>query len=344
MTKRFLGPILAGVLLCSPFPAGAINFNFEPDPGTSQNAIDGFVQAGSLWSAYLGDNTTVNIQIGFTALDPGIIGQTSSSWIGPSYSAVVSALQSHATSLDDFSAYGNLQSGSSYSRLINYTSNNPNGPNSSIPYLDTMDWVGLTAANAKVLGLLGPSLNTDARIVFSSSFSFSFDHSSVDPFSIDFVGAAAHEIGHVLGFVSGVDDIDTMGGAQPGTNFSSNMIDLFRYSTNSIAYGSGVTDYTAGDAYPKYFSVDGGTNAIAQFAAGKVLGDGQQASHWKDGLNLGIMGPTAGYGQTLNISTNDVRAMDVIGYTLVPEPCTAQLLLAGFVVCAGASCARRRRT
>lgn len=344
MTKRFLGPILATIVLCSPFPAGAIYFNFEPDPGTLQNAIDGFVQAGGLWSAYLGDSTTVNIQIGFTSLDPGIIGQTSSSWLGPSYSEVVSALQSHATSLDDFSAYGNLQSGSFYSRLINYTSNNPNGPNSSIPYMDTMDWVGLTTANAKVLGLLGPSLNSDARIVFSSSYSYSFDHSSVDPFSIDFVGAAAHEIGHVLGFVSGVDDIDTMGGAQPGTNFSSNMIDLFRYSTNSIAYGSGVTDYTAGDAYSKYFSVDGGTNAIAQFAAGKVLGDGQQASHWKDGLNLGIMGPTAGYGQTLNIGTNDVRAMDVIGYTLVPEPCAAQLVLAGFAVCAGASRARRRRT
>lgn len=344
MTKRFLSAVIAGVLLSSPFPANAINFNFEPDPGTSQNAIDGFVQAGSLWNAYIGNSITVNIQIGFTALDPGIIGQTSSSWIGPSYSNVVSALQSHATSLDDFSAYGNLQSGSSYSRLINYTSNNPNGANSSVPYMDSMDWVGLTSANAKALGLLAPSASADARIVFSTSFSFDFDHASVDPLSIDFVGAAAHEIGHVLGFVSGVDDIDTMGGAQPGTNFSSNMIDLFRYSTNSIAYGSGITDYTAGDLYAKYFSVDGGTNIVAQFAAGKVLGDGQQASHWKDGLNLGIMGPTVGYGQTLNVSTNDVRAFDVIGYTLLPEPGTAQLVMIGFVVYTGVLGLRRRRT
>ncbi|MCX6909476.1 MAG: NF038122 family metalloprotease [Verrucomicrobia bacterium] len=344
MRKQFRGLFFAVALLCSPFPAGAIYFNFEPDPGTSQAAIDGFVQAGDLWNTYLGDNITVNIQIGFTALDPGVIAQAWSNATGPSYSSVLSALQSHARSLDDFSAYASLPSGSSYSRLINYTSNNPNGPNSNVPYIDSMDWVGLTTANAKVLGLLGPNAIADARIVFSSSFSFDFNHASVGPFSIDFVGAAAHEIGHALGFMSGVDDIDTMGGSQPGNDFSSNMIDLFRYSTNSIATGSGVTDYTAGDAYPKYFSVDGGTDAIAQFAAGKVLGDGQQASHWKDGLNLGIMGPTAGYGQTLNISTNDVRAMDVIGYTLVPEPRTAQLVLVAFAVWVGGLGSRRRGT
>ena len=55
----------------------------------------------------------------------------------------------------------------------------------------------------------------------------------------------------------------------------------------------------------------------AIFANGVNFGDGRQASHWEDGIGAGIMDPTAGFGELLSITSNDIRALDVIGYDLV---------------------------
>jgi len=328
-SKRFLKTLGLVAALAATAPARAnISFNLIPDAGTPQYAIDGFTAAANLWTYALADNITVNIEIGFASLSPGVIGETGSAFFEGSYSLVKRALQTHRTSSDDFSSYAALQPGTSYSRLINHTSNNPNGPNSATPYVDTMNRVGLTTANAKVLGLVAPSSSLDAVIRFSSNFSFDFSHGPIiNPTQYDFVGAAAHEIGHVLGFVSGVDDIDTANGAYPGGTFSSNLIDLFRYSADSLAAGAGYTDYTA-DTRDKYFSADGGATPIALFSDGVIYGDGNQASHWKDGLDFGIMDPTAALGERLDIGINDLRAFDVMGYTL-PEPSAAGLFVAG---------------
>jgi hypothetical protein len=62
-------------------------------------------------------------------------------------------------------------------------------------------------------------------------------------------------------------------------------------------------------------------------ATGDYTGDGNQASHWKDNLSLGIMDPTAAAGETTTISQNDLIAMDLIGWQVVPEPGTLAILL-----------------
>lgn len=345
MTFNKLCLALGAASVLSASPARAITFNLIPDAGTPQYAIDGFNAAASLWSSVLIDNLTVNIEIGFTSLGANIIGETGSSFIETTYAQTLQALAAKRVSADDFSSYAALPTGSSYNRLINHTSDNPNGANSATPYVDTMDRVGLTSANAKALGLLGPDNSLDAVIRFSSDFSFDFNHDNVAPGAIDFVGAAAHEIGHALGFISGVDDIDGLNGALPGSTFSSNLLDLFRYSTLSLAQGAGVMDYTA-DARAKFFSVDGGLTQSPLFANGINYGDGRQASHWKDDLGIGIMDPTAGYGETLNISAADLQAFDVMGYTIaaVPEPGVGALLGVSLVVVIGGRQLRRRRS
>jgi len=255
---------------------------------------------------------------------------------------VKQALAADRSSADDYSSYAALPTGSSYSRLINHTSNDPSGANSSTPYLDTtMNMLEMTSANAKALGLLAPSTELDAIIRFSSDFSFDFNHSNVAAGKYDFVGMAAHEIGHALGFISGVDDIDYYKGVYPGSDFYSSLLDLYRFSALSSAQGAGVTDYTA-DTRNKYFSVDGGLTSIALFADGTNYGDGRQASHWKDNLGIGIMDPTASYGEKLNLSATDLRAFDVLGYTLTPVPEPGNVLeLCGLV--AGAMFLRTRR-
>lgn len=322
---------LAIALLSLPARAN-VAFNLMPLPGTPQFAVDGFTTAAGLWSAVLADDITVNIQIGFTALGQNVIAQAGSEFGEWSYAEVRTALELKRNSPDDYSAHASLQPGNTFNRLINHTSNNPNGPNSAIPYVDTMNRVGITTANAKALGLTGPSGAPDAVITFSSDFDFDFGYgSSISPGKLDFVGAAAHEIGHALGFVSGVDDIDTLGGQFPGGSFSSNLIDLFRYSKESVAAGPGYTDYTA-DNRLKYFSVDGGDSMIGAFSNGLVFGDGRQASHWKDFQNIGIMDPTANFGERLEISYTDLRMFDVIGFTLVPEPGSTILFISGLLV------------
>ena len=175
-----------------------------------------------------------------------------------------------------------------------------------------------------------PDPNRDASIAFSSDYTYTFDFNrsgNIAAGTFDFVGLAAHEIGHVLGFTSGVDILDGNAGRFTDAQLPYvNTLDLFRYSTDSK--NAGGIDWTA-DTRDKYLSLDRGTTKIASFATGINFGDTQQASHWKDNLGIGVMDPTAAAGEELAISANDLRAFDVIGWnrasanrptTEVPEP------------------------
>jgi hypothetical protein len=97
-----------------------------------------------------------------------------------------------------------------------------------------------------------------------------------------------------------------------------------------FSQGAGVIDWTA-DSRDKYFSIDAGADIVTTFSEGVNFGDGRQASHWRDGLGIGVMDPTAGAGELLSISANDIEAFDVIGWNVAaPEPSSLLLLGLGF--------------
>lgn len=320
--------------------AKAVTFKFNPAHNTPQAAIDGFAAAGSLWSALFNDPVTVNLDISFGSLDPADLGNTSTEYYFNSYSAVRAALTQDITSTDDAIAVSNLPQGSSFRLLTNYTSNNPNGSGSPTPYLDQDGGANnsnilMTKGNAKALGLLaGNSAERDATIAFNSQFNWDFNRTDgIAAGAYDFVGAAAHEIGHTLGFLSGVDVLDfnspyTSNGTPyffPDNTFTFvSPMDLFRYSRNSVAYGKGVIDWTA-SSVDKYFSTNGGIKKLASFATGANHGDGYQAGHWKDNLNLGMMDPTGAQGELLQVSSRDIQLFDVIGWNLA-GPSTSGVL------------------
>lgn len=309
-----------------------------------QQALAGFQEAAGFWSSLFSDNVTVNLGIGFAALDPNVIGSTRSYSDGYLYQDVANAMANDISSSFDASAVSSLVCEDQGNGVCNFSFIDQENSNSPVsPEIDSDGSADnatlyLTQANAKALGL-GEGFwgweALDADITFSSEFAFDFDRTDgIDGNQMDFVGVAIHEIGHALGFVSGVDSYDiyyNSGLIDPATDLDgfvlASALDMFRFSEASLQAGAGVRDFAPGNN--QYFSIDGGATNIAPFSTGRFGGDGQQASHFKDNLGIGIMDPTFALGEFGDVTAYDAIAFDVIGWDLniarVSEPATLAL-------------------
>ena len=345
------------VIVCSSTCYGQLTFNFVSDPNTAQtvpqSVLDGFNEAGQIWSSVLDDPVEVSIFVGYsnTAGTGGALAVTDPTAGTELYSDFRTALSNDATSSTDFSAVSHLQPGPNLSVWINRTFDNPFGIGSPTAYLDNNgngnnQAIVYTTANARAIGIETPSNVQDGIITINSDASWDFDRSNgIGAGSYDFVGVAVHEIGHVLGFFSQVDAIDLAPLVQGLPLFEDQAwatpLDLFRFSPDSLAQGAGIHDMTA-DTRSKYFSIDGGTTNLAEFSTGILNGDGRQASHWVN-ANLGLMGPTAATGQEFNLNDLDLTGFDAIGWdrvVAVPEPVSG--IVCGLTI--GLLIIRRRRT
>ncbi|NEP51744.1 MAG: hypothetical protein F6K65_24305 [Moorea sp. SIO3C2] len=307
-------------------PAQAIDFDFSYQPGTTLKQMLGFEMAGEIWSYYLTDDVTVKIHVEMKDdLPSNILGGALPGLQNKNYGTYLEKLENDITSVDDQTAYDNLQA---------YHYSDGNTRYHSV-FESGQGWynknISLTNANAKAINYHSNNSLLDGYIVMNSDFiwSYNYDRSAtlldtiIRFLSIDFLSVAVHEIGHILGFVSGVDstilaDYDASYQMNLERLLRTTALDMYRYSDWSedldvidIAYGV--------DAF---FSIDGGDTALAYFSEGKDLdlgfgGDGYQASHW-DGLgdNLGMMKPALGWGERADISALDLRAFDVIGWDL----------------------------
>jgi hypothetical protein len=363
-----------------------LTFNFTPvgnllamqsgtpaQQATANNVINGFIAAGDIWRSYFADPITVTIEIDYGPIGNGVLGGNSSYDTVQTYSDVRNALAVDAASADDVQAVASLQPGNSLQFLTNDTAlNTAPTPSARIRDNDTVgipsnnnNYLDISRANAKALGIsLAPG--PDSNITFTDFSDFAsplpvppnigwdFDRSDgIAANRIDFIGVATHEIGHAMGFESGVDVVDFVGSPNGPGRLAANggpydldqfavytTLDLFRFSANSLAQGSqpagGLRDLAMGqfDANSRpYFSINSGVTNQGQFATGGFNGDGAQASHWRDNLAIGIMDPTFGNGELGVVSLADRRALDAIGWNpnLVPEPCGWVLIFAGII-------------
>lgn len=297
-------------------PAAATSFSFSQIAGDTLTAEQSaaFGQAAAAWSAVLTDPVEVRLDIGFRDLGSNasgalLLGQSLPSLEFGDYAAFRSGLAERATSAADTNALAALPGAAPGDRVL------------------------LTNAQARAVGLTAGD-GADASIEFTSNgqVSFAAARAGMSSTAFDLVGVAEHEIGHALGFISGLDGGSALDG---GTTLdldpaARSALDLFRYAA------PGTPGFAAGQA--AYFSLDNGATSLGEFSVG---GPGQaQASHWLDGLG-GLLGPSLAPGVVRDITARDLTALDVVGWTVaaeggapgdgtvVPEPASAALLLAG---------------
>lgn len=404
-------------------PAEAINIVLHPDAtftsaSNGAEALYAFRKAANYWNQTLsGANNmqTININISFASLaDPNVIGQAASTRYDVRASSVYSRLAANSATALDASAVASLvpltaNGGVGYRRApaldgsltgegLNITTGSVFDNNDSY----NNRYLYANGANLKALGYNIGQSAVDAQITFNSNFAFDFNPTDgISNGTEDFTAVAVHELGHALGFVSGADYYDVYGGAGPGASIPGitwddesvlSILDLFRRSSNGGASGF---DPATGERYIQLdpnrgamFTIDGvnpfnGDGTYSQFATGRYNGDGNQASHWKEGTGyfdqnncfvpspaqVGIMDPTSGYCQLGIVTSNDLAAFDAIGYNLnfdilknkgyeftssdifgllglasVPEPSSWAMMILGFGFIGGAMRTRNRKT
>lgn len=338
--------LVATLVILLGSPGHALNIILNDTTGMSADEAAAFESAAAAWEALFFDDITVRLDVGTSDMGANILGSALSYGVELSYTDVRNALITDQLSADDATAVASLEAASTFSFVTNNPlPRGPADPFTSYAFDGTNYWIEenlwVTRANAKAIDLQVDDGAADAEISFNSLFGWDYDSSDgISAGLYDFTGVAMHEIGHALGFISGVDIIDLVScpsGPYCGTReailqgwsvFS--ILDLYRYSDASVADGVG-RDLAVGYDPAPYFSLDGGLTDLGLFSTGRYNGDGRQASHWKDHLGLGILDPTFASGEFGVISGLDILAFDVIGYDLarVPEPGTVILLGTG---------------
>ena len=300
-------------------------FDFTYAPGTSMEQIIGFEMAGMIWSSYIEDDVTIRIYVESTSeLPDEVIGAAlPGKKKKEDYDKINDRLFDDITSSNDQIAYDNLPSDD---KEINIVIDGVE--------LEKTKEFRLTNANAKSLDLLDDDRDKlDGYIVVNdltgnSTVGWDFDALRSDDIQgneIDFVSVAMHEVGHILGFNSGIDDnewLEVLAESQEeeeelkGKDFKfATPLDLYRYSESSTEIGT-IDLSTGGNPF---FSIDGGSTVLGYFANGEYTnfgGDGYQASHWQQNSSQGIMNPILPVGERRNITDLDLTAMDVIGWDI----------------------------
>lgn len=347
-------PLVAGSGAYTPIASnsdnlGSFTININAGAALAGNApaLAAFQRAALQWADFISDPITVNVDANLANLgSPTTIGTTSSVGVQGSYDSIVNLLRVDGAAEADDGLVASLPTFAQFTAVLpaGFTLNGN---------------AGSTKANLKAID---QSFDFDAQfgvsdgtITFNTQFNFDYDNSDgVSPGTVDFETVAAHEIGHLLGFVSEVDRIDVaLSNSQTVNNVNPRLLDLFRFNDDQVGGDpSNLSEFTTfprrlspgGDHIADFITAFAGLPAELELSTGRNTGDGRQASHWRDnalsGLLIGIMDPTLPNQTVIPVGLADLRALDLIGYDInIPEPASGALLLAG-----GVLLLRRRRT
>ena len=331
LTRRLAVLFSVALLLATAHAEANAIIVINPGPGLAANApaLAAWNRAADLWEAYLEDSVTVTVSANLQDMgSPSVIGSTTAVFLGAGYNLLRDAIVADAADEPDDAIVGFL----------------PTGAQIAIATPAAAPWDGSifgTKANLKAMGFLGLDGIfgvSDGAITFNSGFAFDYDNSNgVDAGKIDFETVAAHEIGHLLGFISDVDIRDLILNLGLQVPYSVTPLDLFRFANGSAPTTPAQFSTAVRWNVPGVEAVFSDTTNTWRMSTGTYKGDGRQASHWKDDelpgmVLIGVMDPTLAAGIVEPITRADLRALDVIGWDIAaPEPGVVLLIATGII-------------
>ncbi len=277
---------------------GGLNLVFDTDASVPAQASDALDRVAAYFHQQFDDDITVTINIEFDGTLPGgVLGATSTSFTSATWNASRNGLQNGMDESDRIQ--NSLPSSSTFP--VRY-----NGNSAFITSETRVFW---TVANYKAtIGFVGGDAGS---MRFNDNISWDYNpDDGVSGYS--FVDVVIHEVGHALGFGSGVDFRD----------HDMEALDIFRFQRTDGAFDYNPDSYAEFKTTPRLCDKNLPNNdVISDIISNEYkMEDGYpyQASHFFDKYPpIGVMDPVLGQGQTFApkfFTPADKRMFDAIGW------------------------------
>ncbi len=287
---------------------GGIDVIFNVSGSIPGGATGALSLAETLIESTFNDPTTVVVSLSFANLGSGVLGATGSNYVSDSWADSRAGLINGMDGDDSIQSF--LPTGTTIPVRYNASS-------TSVTNENRVFWT--RAAFKSTVGSLGGS---DASMTYNTQFNWDYDPTNgISGSSFSFVDVVIHEVGHAMGFTSGVDfrnsDIET--------------IDIYRFQRTD-----GANDYnpdTTAEFQTTPRTVD--FNNLNDDVNSDIIsneyrmsdGSPSQASHFREQgncsptSNIGIMDPSFNGACTFfgrgYYSDADINMFDAIGYDFV---------------------------